>query len=145
MFPTVMNVYLYILCIPYGAPANHHWVHFVSLIRMESCCAGKFSYSWIILWLLYTCIMTILKINKIRTKLSAQWNCFLCPGPNARAYCFCPACPYACSSVAILTFAITFDPQEIEALYLAYICHLWCPFKLHHIQWLRDLDFDLLA
>ena len=44
-----------------------------------------------------------------------------------------------------LTFAITFEPLEIETSYLACILHLWHPFNWHQGQWPCDLDLDLEA
>ena len=59
----------------------------------------------------------------------------------------------ACSTAAIfmppnlstLTFAITFEPLEIETPYLACILHQWLPSKWHLLQWPCDLGFDLCA
>ena len=47
--------------------------------------------------------------------------------------------------LSTITFAITFEPLEVETSYLACILHQWCPFKWHEGQWPCDLDFDLCA
>ena len=53
-------------------------------------------------------------------------------------------CDFVCL-LSTLTFAITFEPYDIETSYLAWILHLWRPFKWHQGQLPCDLDFDLCA
>ena len=79
------------------------------------------------------------KISKNKTLV------FLCPRIEwSGAYCFCPVCLFVCL-LSTLTFAITFEPLEVETSYLASTLHEKCPFNWHQSQWPCDLDFDLCA
>ena len=62
----------------------------------------------------------------MKYKCGPLWN-VLCPDSS----------PFVCLSVCLfvylstLPFGITFEPLEIEALYLEWILNLWCLFKWH--------------
>ena len=135
----------------------YFWGHW-SEVKVVDQCGLCGDVTLCVVWLVLSCISIIIPFFKcvglgcyFLSRVSDSLFCwshryhhisaFLCPRIEwSGAYCFCPVC-----LLLTLTFAITFEPLEIETSYLACILHLWCPFKWHQCQWPCDLDFDLEA